>query len=188
MIIKSNASPQETSSPFFKANEEFCNHFEHFIANKNGKVKGVFNASSYLIFGEVAHPKLWTLGYKKATFTSTGNLFLSSNYESLLVAAEWKTKYVSREANDFKIRKQTTTDGIKMLFNTKLKKVEHYPKYIVEYKNGLPSLYHKILTSLESLFSSKELYEVNMKNEELSIELRSDKHHFEVFEKVIEEI
>mgnify|MGYP000041166190 FL=1 len=188
MIIKSNASPQETSSPFFKANEEFCNHFEHFIANKNGKVKGVFNASSYLIFGEIAHTKLWTLVYKKATFTSTGNLFLSSEHESLLVAAEWKTKYVSREANDFKIRKQIATDGMKLLFNTKLKRVENYPKYIVEYGNELPNLYTKILSSLQCLFSSEELYEVSMQNEELSIELRSDKHHFEVFEKVIEEI
>lgn len=141
-----------------------------------------------MIFGEIAHTKLWTLVYKKATFTSTGNLFLSSEYESLLVAAEWKTKYVSREANNFKIRKQIATDGIKLLFNTKLKRVENYPKYIVEYGNELPNLYTKILSSLQCLFSSEELYEVSMQNEELSIELRSDKHHFEVFEKVIEEI
>ena len=77
---------------------------------------------------------------------------------------------------------------MKLLFNTKLKRVENYPKYIVEYGNELPNLYTKILSSLQCLFSSEELYEVSMQNEELSIELRSDKHHFEVFEKVIEEI
>ena len=88
MKIKSNASPDELSSPFFKINEEFCSDFESYVKNKNGKVKGNYNAWSYLIFGKISNPTNWNLTYKKSTFTSTGDIFLSSKYQSLLVLSE----------------------------------------------------------------------------------------------------
>ena len=52
MKIKSNALPHEVDSPFFKANKKFCQDFERFVASKKGFVKGLYNASSYIIEGK----------------------------------------------------------------------------------------------------------------------------------------
>lgn len=40
MKIKSNASPHEQTSPFYRNNKVFCEEFEQFVASKNGLVKG----------------------------------------------------------------------------------------------------------------------------------------------------
>ena len=106
MIIKPDTSTNEYSSPFFKLNENFCLEFENFIMKKNGEVKGKYNAWSYIIYGKIRTPKTWTLKYKKSTFTSTGNLFLSSKSQSLLVLVEWATKRIENSNSDFKIRKK----------------------------------------------------------------------------------
>jgi len=106
MIIKPDASSDEYSSPFFKLNEKFCSEFESFIAEKNGKVKGKYNAWSYAIYGKIREPKAWTLKYKKSTFSSSGNLWLSSKSQCLLVLAEWTTKRIENSNSDFQIRKK----------------------------------------------------------------------------------
>ena len=105
MRIRPNASPDEKDSLFYKKNEEFCSEFEHFIAEKNGKVKGSYNAWAYTISGKISKPKNWNLKYKKATFSS-GNLWLSSKYQNLLVLAEWETERVGTHNSEFLIRKK----------------------------------------------------------------------------------
>jgi len=183
MIIKPNASPDEFSSPFFKKNEKFCLEFERFIANKNGKVKGEYNAWSYIIYGKILNPKNWTLKYKKATFSS-GNLWHSSKSQNLLVLAEWATKRVGTHSTEFRIRKKTRTDFVKLLLNKSLSKLETSDKYVIESKGNKPQLFSKLVKILECLFKSGEVYVIEYRNDKLKIELRTEKHYFEIFNKL----
>ena len=185
MIIKPNASPDEKDSPFYKKNEEFCSEFEHFIAEKNGKVKGNYNAWSYSIFGKISKPKNWTLKYKKATFSS-GNLWLSSKHQNLLVLAEWETKRAGTHNSEFLIRKKTKTDFIKLMFNKSLSKFNIYDKYIIESEKNKSQLISKLTKILEPLFKSGEIYIIDHRNDKLKIELRTEKHYFDIFNELTE--
>jgi len=187
MVIKSNATPVEIDSPFYKKNEEFCSKFEHFIAQKNGKVKGNYNAWSYTIFGKISKPKNWTLKYKKATFSS-GNLWLSSKHQNLLVLAEWSTKRIGTHNSEFIIRTKTKTDFIKLIFNKSLSKFDNYGKYIIQSENDKSQLISELIKILEPLFKSGEIYSINHRNDKLKIELRTEKHYFEIFDKLISEL
>jgi hypothetical protein len=187
MAIKPNASPDEVSSPFYKANEEFCSEFESYIARKNGKVKGNYNAWSYLIFGKISVPKNWDLMYKKSTFTS-GNLLLSSEYQSLLVLAKWETERKGIHNTEFNIRRKTRVDLIKLLLNKSLSKLDLSDKYVIEIKDNKPQLISKLTELLKNLFISGEIYEIDYRNDKLKIELRTKKHHFDLFDKLTSEI
>ncbi len=185
MIIKPNASPDEKDSPFYKKNEEFCSEFEHFIAEKNGKVKGNYNAWSYSIFGKISKSKNWTLKYKKVTFSS-GNIWLSSKHQNLLVLAEWTTERIGTHNSEFLIRKKTRTDSIKLMFNKSLSKFDNYYKYVIESENNKSQLISKLTKILEQLFESSEIYKIDHRNDKLKIELRTEKHHFDIFNELTE--
>lgn len=188
MKIKPNASPDEISSPFFKSNEKFCFDFESFIYSKNGEVKGNYNAWSYLIFGKISNPKHWNLTYQKSTFTSTSSLFLLSKRQNLLVLAKWETKNKVAPNSEFTIRKKTGIDFFKKLVNTSLHELDFSKKYILEIPKEKSRLCFKIIETLRPLFLSKEIYRIEHKNDTLKIEMRTEKHHFEMFEKLISEL
>lgn len=188
MKIKPNASPDEILSPFFKKNEEFCDEFESFIAKNGGKVKGKYNASSYLIFGKISSPKKWNLAYKKSTFTSSGNLFLSSKRQSLFVMAEWETDRVLEHNTEFSIRRKVLVDYINLIVSNSLSKLEGINNYVVKVKNEKPMFISKLIQILKPLFESKEVYKIENKNGKLKIELRTEKHHFDIFNKLIESL
>lgn len=185
MKIKSNASPDEVSSPFFDSNKQFCYEIEKYLANKGGKVKGTYNAWSYQVYGKFNSPDIWDIYYKKSTFTNTGNLLLSSKYESLLELVEWETDKFKENISNFRIRKQKFTDIPKLLSNKSFLKLEFDKKYVLQFKKSKPGFLGKLLTNLEELFHSGEIYEINFNSGKLKIELRSDKHHFDILEKLI---
>jgi hypothetical protein len=185
MKIKSNASPDEISSPFFVTNKEFCYEFENYIASKNGKVKGNYNAWSFLVFGKISNPKAWNLMCKKASYTS-GNIFLSSEYQSLLVMAEWETERKGNHDYEFLIRKKTRTDFLKIPLSKSLSNLDFSSEYVIKAKGNMPKLLSELIEILKGLFISEEIYKVVHSNEKLRIELRTDKHHFEVLDKLIE--
>ncbi|WP_299212608.1 hypothetical protein [uncultured Aquimarina sp.] len=186
MKIKPNASPAELSSPFFTINKEFCSDFESYIASKNGKVKGTYNAWSYLIFGKISNPKNWSLMYKKSTFTSTGNLLLSSKYESLLVMAQWETMRKGTHNFEFEIRKKNRTDFLKIPLSKSLSNFDFSNKYVIHSKGNIPKLLSELIEILKNLFISEEIYKIVHKNDKLRIELRSENHHFDILDKLIE--
>lgn len=188
MKIKPNASSDELSSPFYKMNEEFCSDFENYIANKNGKVKGNYNAWSYQISGKINSPKNWNLMYKKATFTSTGNLLLSSESQTLLVVAQWQTERKGTHNSEFQIRRKTSTDFFRKISNKSLSDFDLSDKYILEIKNSKPPMMAKLTEILKSLFLSGEIYRIDHRNDKLTIEMRTEKHHFGIFDKLISEI
>jgi len=184
MIIKPDASPDEFDSPFFKKNEQFCIRFENFITTQKGRVKGKYNAFSYLIFGKITNTKNWNLMYRKATFTSTGNLFISSKLQGPLVIAEWETSRKGTHNSEFTIRKKTRSDFIKLrLFNSS-SKLDISTKYILEFKNNKPQLVSKLTTILKPLFDSNEIYSINHRDDKLKIELKTEEHHFDIFQEL----
>ncbi len=184
MKIKSNAGNSELSSPFYLMNEKFCFEFEKYIASKNGMVKGTYNAFSYLIFGQISNPKDWDLMYKKATF-SGGNLWLSSKRQNLLVAAEWSTKRIGTHNSKFTIRRKSRSDFFTMMFNNKLSKFEFDDSYVIDYDLSNKQQIANLTNTLSELFKTKELYKIEQNDGKLSIQLRSDKHHFDVFERLL---
>ena len=185
MAIVSNATPDEKFSPFYKNNELFCKEFEQFIASKEGLVKGKYNAYSYLVTGKISKPTNWELVYKKSTFTSTGNLWLSSKKQSLFVSVDWKTRRLSTSNSDFIIRKKSFSDIFKLQFNKKLSILNPNREYVIESENNTSKLSSKLISILKNLFLSKEIYQIIHKNGELIISLRSEKHHFTIFKKLL---
>lgn len=186
MKITPNASPDELSSPFFTVNKEFCSEFETYISNKNGDVKGNYNAWSYLVFGKITHPKNWNLTYKKATFTTSGNLLLSSKYQSLLVMAVWETDSIGIDDLAFEIRRKTVADFFKVPLSSSLSNLRVSNKYVIKSKINKSTLLTQLIGILEPVFITQEIYKIDYINKKLRIELRSEKHHFDIFNKLID--
>lgn len=188
MEIKSNASPDEEFSSFYKVNQAFCLDIENYIAGKGGTIEGVFNAWSYDVIGEIFMNKKWNLKYKKATFSSSGNLFLSSKYQSLLVLSEWKTEIKEILDFEFLIRKKTLLDSIKIIFGKSTKELKPNSMYMLKQKGNNSDLIPKLYHSLKSLFNSGEVFQVAYKNNILKIELRTENHYLDVFEKLAQKL
>ncbi|RMA67698.1 hypothetical protein [Ulvibacter antarcticus] len=184
MVIKSNAGSSEISSPFYQMNEKFCAEFENYIASKNGMVKGTFNAFSYQIFGKISDPIEWELFYKKSTFTS-GNLILSAKRQNLFVAAEWSTKRIGTHNSEFLIRRKTKSDYFKMKLQSNLSTFDFDKDYVIKSDYHDHQLITNLCNQLSELFDTKEIYLIEQKDDKLKIELRSEKHHFDIFEKLL---
>jgi len=186
MKIKSNAAAAEITSPFYKINEKFCIEFENYIAKQNGKVKENYNAWSYYIQGKIMTPKPWHLKYKKATYTSTGNLILSSKKQNLLTLAEWSTSCVVSQNSEFFIKSKNSIGLIKRLLSSSLVSFRNRERYVVQGCEKNTSLQEKLYQKLKPLFKSGEVYSIELKNDILTISLRTEKHHFNIFEKLFD--
>lgn len=181
MKIKSNALPQELDSPFYQANKQFCHDFEKFIASKKGKVKGSYNAWSYIIYGKVEAAKTWDLKYKKATY-SGGNIFLSYKEQNLLVLAEWTCEGFATKDTFLLVRKQKLSDRL----NPRYSALMNTKKYVIRSNKKKKDKTEQFLAVLAPLFESKQVYRISLRNSKLTIEFRSDQHHFDIFNQLIQ--
>lgn len=188
MKIKSCASPNEKSSPFYKKNEEFAYTFEKYIASKGGFVKGRYNAWSYYIIGKFTGSEKWILRYKKSSFTIIHSFLHRSKKQGLLVLSEWETERKSQQNSNFLIRKRKRLDFIRLLLNSSLSKLEVSNSYLVKQKKESSLLLTSLISCLSPLFITGEIYRVSLKKNLLKIELRTDKHHFEVLETILKNI
>lgn len=102
MAIIADASFDEQTSPFYLENKRICDEFESYILSKSGQTKGKYNAWSYIVTGKLPVNKQWYITIKKSTFTS-GNLFLSSEYQSLQIESKWFSKNFISDCPHFKI-------------------------------------------------------------------------------------
>lgn len=181
-MIKSNASVSEKSSPFYEVNQSFCLEFEKFILERNGTCSGSYNAWSYLLLGKILEPKEWVLEYKKSTFTS-GNLLLSSKSQNLFTSVIWKTKGCKN--SDFIIRRKKAKDTFLRIFNSHISNFDTFNNYILVSNTNTPFIW-EISRVLKPLIISKEVYQISNKNRQLKIELRTDKHYFDIFKQLID--
>lgn len=72
------------------------------------------------------------------------------------------------------------------MFNKSLSKFNIYDKYIIETENNKSQLISKLTKILEPLFKSKEIYKINHQDDKLKIELRTEKHYFDIFNELTE--
>jgi hypothetical protein len=72
------------------------------------------------------------------------------------------------------------------MVNNSISKFEQYDNYVIE-SNGIKNqLNSKLTKTLENLFKSGEVYTIDYRNDELKIKLNTDKHHFDIFNKLTE--
>ncbi len=188
MSIESNASPDELSSPYYIANKNFCIEFEKFIVKRKGEVKGKYNAYSFFVIGNIKAKKYWKLTYKRATYSSSGILYLDAEKECLLLLAKWETELTNNNAEKFLIRKRTNIDNIRMLFDKGLNKIKTSKKYIIKTNNPECELITKLTRILNVIIKSEELYEIELKNSRLRIEMRTGKQYFDLFNRLMNKI
>tara|TARA_R110002033_G_scaffold22093_2_gene53871 strand:- start:6260 stop:6820 length:561 start_codon:yes stop_codon:yes gene_type:complete len=178
-MITPNADTNETDSPFYIKNESFCSEFEDFIIEHKGKIKGNYNAWSYLVIGKIETPRKWILEYKKSTFSS-GNLLLSAKTQNLFVSATWKTELTAINIADFIIRRKATKDSVLKLFNANIIELESASNYllITEKKSHL---IQELIQLFLPLFKLNEIYKIYKLKNALTIELRTEQHYFDIF-------
>ncbi|WP_298899235.1 hypothetical protein [uncultured Psychroserpens sp.] len=179
MKIKSDASSTEILSPFYKKNQEFCQEFENYIASKKGKVKGTYNAWSYLIYGKIDQPRSWTLMYEKSTFTYNWNIFLSSKKQSLRIRTKWSTQLDTNLK--FTIRRKSILDT----FNKSTSTLNKHSKYVLISDQKPSKLISDLIIILSSLFENKNVHLVTLKNGKLMIKLDTETHELNSFEKLL---
>ncbi|MDN3725455.1 hypothetical protein QRD02_13785 [Aequorivita sp. SDUM287046] len=184
MKIKSNAAPGEFTSPFYKINEDFCETFENYIASKNGKVKGNYNAWSYFVQGILMNPRQWHLKYKKAPYTSTGNLLLSNKKQNLLCLAEWSCDWPAPNNSEFAIRRKDSVGLINKLFKRNYSIYKASKDYLISGGEKNIKTIENVHTTLKPLFDSKEIYSIILVKNKLIISFRTEEHHFEFFERL----
>lgn len=183
MSIKPNSTLSEAKSPYFKRNERFCVEFENYIHKKNGKTKGYFNAWSYCVIGKIIEPNIWILEYKKSTFTS-GNLFLTSKFQNLSHSVKWKTK--NRFGSNFSIKRISLGDIFNLGFKKSVSRLDFSEKYLIEKNEENSPKFIKLIEILKPLITTCELYKVENSNDVLKIELKTENHYFDIFDKLTE--
>lgn len=182
MKIKSNAASQKVNSPFFIINEKFCHDFERFIASKNGMVKGSYNAWSFIVFGKIESERTWNLKYKKAIYSSTGSLVsILYKEEVYLTLAVWTCENMNTDTSSFFVRKRTFWDN----FNPRYSRLKLHRDYVVKSGGKQTKLFSQLIAILQPLFSNEEIFSIRLKNSKLTIELRSDEHHFDIFNQLL---
>jgi hypothetical protein len=184
MIKNSNTTRDELTSPFYLANEKFCLNFGQYIELKNGISKGEYNAWGYMLYGKIKSPKKWVFKYKKATFPTSGSLFISAEKEGLLVLSEWKTKINEHTGANFLIRTRQTLDRL----NSKVNHFENFTNYVIVSNKSTPLFFSNLIRILTPLFTTGQIYEIEYGNNELRIELRSKLHNFSVLDNLIKQI
>ena len=181
MPIKPDAAFDEQTSPFYLENKKTCDEFESFVLEKNGQTKGKYNTWSYIATGKIPHDKQWYITIKKTTLTS-GNLILSSDYQSLKYYGRWSAKNFTSECPSFKIAKSKSSDFI---LNSKAKEITTNKAYSITCINNKHKLILELLTILETLFSLNEIWEIVYSNNELTIDYRSVNTYFSTIDKIL---
>jgi len=184
MPVQSNASPDEESSEYYISNQRFCLELEkELIILGFNQVNGKYNAWSYLVVAEKEDAfKLRKVTYKKSTYTS-GDLLLSSKYQSLSEIIEWQINYVSTESN-FIIKQKRWTDFIS-IWRKKQNKLGLFNNYIISHLNKSNSIVDLIINRMDSLFVTGLVYKVSYSNNRITIKLRSGKNHLDILKSIL---
>jgi hypothetical protein len=185
MSISSNAAESEQNSRFYKANSAFCEEFEKFILDKGGKVTGSFNSWSYEVYGKIRTPQQWVLKYKKSTLSS-GNIFFSSKYQNLFVSLEWSTLIKTEQKLDFLIRKRKLINFRQLPYDQTSILTDISNKYVIYSESSDSTLISELTNALKEQFKTNQIYKIQLINNQLKIEMRTDQHYFEIFQKLVD--
>lgn len=140
----------------------------------------MYNAWSYVIHGKIETNNAWDLKYKRAVYSGVGSIWLSSKTQNLLVLATWTCTNVKASGTTFFIRRKKFLDALKPSYL----KLQQHPKYVMKTNEKRSSFTTSILAVLKPLFESNEVYRITLKNNKLTIELRSELHHLDIFDQL----
>jgi hypothetical protein len=185
MPISPNAAPDELDSPFFIKNEEVCRTFDEFIISLDGETRGNYNAFSYNILGEIRHPNEWEFNIKKSSFTS-GNLLLSSKYQSLNIASKWTAKNLPSDCPEFFIRRKRFTDSFITSGSKKSNWLSTSQRYVIKPQEPSHYFIKELEVKIKDLIRSGQVWEVRYENNMLSIDLRTDQIHTGIIKDLIQ--
>ncbi len=185
MTLKSNAVSGELSSPFYIRNKEFCEEYEQYITNLGGKIYGSFNAWSYNVLGVISGDSKWGFRIKKSTFTSSGNLFLTSKSQSLFLASQWFSKDLASGCPKFTIRRKQRWDYIRIALFDNWKKLDNFDNYVIKCYETENFFISKINKILSNLYTDKKVFNIHYNDPEIYIDLRTDKIHRKEMENLI---
>lgn len=101
--------------------------------------------------------------------------------EVLFTSALWTCNEFTTKETSFLIRRKQTLD----ILNPKLSLLPRHASYVIRFKGNPSQFTSKMLNILQPLFTSKEIYKVELKLGKLAIELRSEKLHFNILDKLI---
>ncbi len=183
MPFVSNAGTSELDSPFFIQNSEICQRFDDFIVSFGGETRGKYNAFSYSGVGKIPHPNKWEFRIAKASFTS-GDLILSSKYQSLQHATLWIARNLDKNIQEFIIRRMKWYDVLFLRFQKKSQQFG-VSKYVLTSSIAQSDLLDNLKTILHNLFEKDEIWEITFKESTLKIESRSEFLNTEIMEKLI---
>ena len=177
MPLKPNAAPDEFSSPFFVRNKEFCEKFERVMLDLNGTVNGLFNAYSYNVLAEINRGNKWLFRIKKSTYTTSGNLFISSKDEGLFIAAQWSSNELGSGCPKFVIRRKNWLDFLKVSLFNDLWKLKDYSNYIIKCDEPNNLFISKVNSILSNLYLSNKVFTIRYESPKIFIDLRTDQIH-----------
>lgn len=178
-MIKPNAASDELDSPFFLKNEKNCQEWEKFAKDNNGDIQGSYNSWSYKLFVKIDNPKPWRIIVSRATFTS-GNLLLSSKYQSLQDKIEIKTKVDS--VGTFIIKKPSFKDFFSGKTMSRLGVNQSYTVL----GSTKSKLFDQISDVLSKQFRKKNVFRVELKKKILMITLNDSNKEFELIQTLID--
>lgn len=87
--------------------------------------------------------------------------------------------------SEFSIHKKEGFGLIKKLFNNS-NSFRGLKEYVINDLDKSEALIEKLYQALEPLFKSGEIYSIILEKDILTISLRSEKHHFDIFEELFE--
>lgn len=161
MPVVSNAAPDELDSPFYIANEKLCKEWEEYILARDGQINGRYNAWSFSIKSKVKSNHTWLIDVKKATYSS-GNLWLSSEYQNLQENLTFTTNIKNTGCKDFYIGKS--------IFKRQSRRHKFYDQITELVKIGL---------------DDKSLFEVKFKDSRLTIVFHHKNDWFYMADKIL---
>ena len=187
MSIKSNPKSEELNNPFYIANKRFCEEFEKYIISRNGQVKGTFNVWAYYLSAKINSPKEWVLSCKKSNYTSLGITPLlqsKKEYENytLSLLTKWETKIEGFGA--LKIRRKMIWDIFTLTVNKNALLHPENRNYIIFSNKKNEKIVNQLTAVLKPLFDSGEIFQIIINNKTLSIQINTDSHHFNLFERL----
>lgn len=162
MNLKSNASSNEINSPFYQSNKELCEKWEKYILEKDGEIKGEYNAWSINLTAKISGKRNWTIHVTKATFSS-GNLLISSKKQNLREVLKFKTTVKNTGCKDFCISQS-----------------------IFKRQSRNHSFYNEVETLVRDGIKNNSLFEAQYKKSELCIVFLHKNEWFEMAEKLLE--
>lgn len=161
MSIISNAAQSELNSPFYKQNEILCKKWEQYIVGKAGKVKGYYNAWSFIISSKVTGKRTWIIDVKKATY-SNGYLFFSPKYQNLQETLTFTTLFKNTGCGNFCISRS-----------------------IFSRKTSNHTFFKEVSKLLKNEINDRSLYKAKFKNSELTIIIHSKNDGFDLVDRIL---